>query len=656
MSFKWPSEAQWQQFLKILTKREKISFFALLFFFLVSSTFLIVNFYLENTEIRPTKGGEFVEGVVGSPRFINPIFASASDVDRDLVELIFSGLMRYNSNGGLELDLAKDYEILDDGRTYQFNLKDGLFWQDGRPLTTEDIIFTIQTIQNADIKSPLWANWIGVEVEKISEKSLRFKLSNESAIFLENTTLKIIPKHIWDNVSVENFHLFTANLNPVGSGPYKMKNLFQNKDGEITSLELVPNPYYDRKPYLQKITFRFFDSEQNLIGAAKTGLISGFSASSTTGIDLTNVFNLYSFSLPRYFAVFFNLKNSKALSEKEVRQALNYGTNKEEILNEVFPNFSEVVQSPILPDIYNFKSPTSTYPFDAERAKEILEKAGFLMTESGVREKIIKKELAFQFKSNLSSGASGKEVEELQKCLAKDSQVYPEGEVTGYFGQKTKEAVIRFQEKYKEEILKPQGLEKGTGDVKGGTRDKLNEICFEKPEEKISLRFSLTTVNQSSLVKVANLLKKQWQELGVEIELKTFNSNTVEEREILRKRSFDMLLYGEVLGQIPDPFPFWHSSQKGEFGLNLSNYENKKVDKLLETARKSLDEKERQENLEEFQEILIEESPAVFLYAPDYLYFISKEIKGIDGKTIIDPSKRLSEIENWYVKTKRVLK
>jgi peptide/nickel transport system substrate-binding protein len=147
-------------------------------------------------------------------------------------------------------------------------------------------------------------------------------------------------------------------------------------------------------------------------------------------------------------------------------------------------------------------------------------------------------------------------------------------------------------------------------------------------------------------------VQSQWENLGVEIEIETFNISTLE-REIIKPRNYETLLFGEVLGAIPDPFPFWSSLQKKDPGLNLSLYENKKCDKLLEEARKSLDENERKEKLEEFQDLLIKDAPAVFLYNPDYLYFVSKEIKGIDAKIIANPSKRFIGIENWYIKTKR---
>jgi len=654
---KWPSKPQWRQFFKILNKKEKVIFFSLLFLFFSSFLILAINFYFKNTEIKPAEGGIYIEGAVGFPRWINPLYAPSNDVDRDLTELIFSGLLKYDLNGKIVLDLARDYKILENGKIYEFYLKENLFWSDGKPLTADDVIFTIKSIQDPNAKSPLRGSWVGVKVEKISDLEIRFELKNESSVFLENCTLKIIPKHIWENISPQNFPLaLYNNLKPVGSGLYQLKNLFQDKEGKINSLTLVRNPYYfGKSPYLNEISFRFFEKEEELIKNYRQGEIKGFTLTSLT--NFTDSANLYSLILPRYFAIFFNSGNSKVLSEKEVREALNYGTNKEEIINNILEGRGKIVDSPLLPDIYGFNPPSKVYEYNLEKANDILEKAGFLKNETGIREKIVKKVIPFQFKSNLTFGSRGQEVEELQKCLAKDKEIYPEGLVSGYFGNTTKEAVIRFQEKYKEDILKPYELEKGTGEVKGKTREKLNEICFPIAEEKVLLKFSLATPNQPQLIEAANLLKKQWQALGVELEIKTFEiQNLAATEEVIRQRNYSSLLFGEVLGAIPDPFPFWHSSQKNDPGLNLASYENKECDKLLEEARKNLNEAERKEKLEKFQDILIEDAPVVFLYNPDYLYLVSKEIKGVNVKIIADPSKRFTDIEHWYIKIKRVWK
>jgi len=652
---KCPSRPQCRHFLKILTKKEKITFFVFLLLFAASFFSLLLSLYFKNTEIQPSPGGVFVEGVdrslVHQPKFINPIYAN-SDIDRDLVELIFSGLLKYDENLKVVPDLAKNYEIKDDGKVYEVYLKDNLFWSDGKPLTANDVIFTIKTIRSLDYKSPQIASWVGVEIEKISERSIRFSLKNPYDSFLENLTQKIIPEHIWKDID-----LAVYNLEPVGSGPYKLKEFKQDKAGRITSLDLVRNQrYFGKTPYLSQISFRFFDSEKELIKAGQRKKIQGILPLDPDNYQYlkTPDFQDFHLFLPRYFAVFFNPDKSKILSDLNVRQALNYGTNKAELIEKVLLGYGKTVDSPVLPEIYGFSPPSKIYNFDLELAKTLLDKAGFIEKEGGSREKTVKKELAFQFKTDLKDGSKGKDVEFLQQCLAKDPEVYPEGRVTGEFGSQTKNAVISFQEKYAKDILVPFGLTKGTGLVSKATRAKLNEICFPPPQETLPLKFSLATVNQPLLIKVADFLKERWKNLGADVEIKIYEESEI--KDVIKTRNYDSLLFAEVLGAVPDPFPFWHSLQKKDPGLNLAAYQNKKADKLLEEIRQTNDGTERKEKLEQFQDILIEDAPAVFLYNPGSVYFVSKELKGMNSGIIAEPAKRFANIENWYTKTKRVLK
>ncbi|MDO8436154.1 MAG: ABC transporter substrate-binding protein, partial [bacterium] len=657
---KWPAKSQWRQFFKILGKKEKICFFVFLGVFLVSFTALSLTIYWKNTKIAPTEGGSYVEGIVGSPRFINPVYAASFDTDRDLIELIYSGLMKYDGTGKIVPDLVKKYEISEDGRVYEFYLKENLFWSDGQPLTADDVIFTIKAIQNPSLKSPIRPNWIGVKVKKLSDLSLSFELENSSAVFLENTTLKILPKHIWEEVSSQNFPLSIYNLKPVGSGPYKLKELNQDQKGNIKSMELAINPYSaGNRPYISKIILYFFALEDELIKAFNSGEVKGFSLFTIQKYKDVKVKSSseYHFSLPRYFALFFNPEKANALSENKIRLSLNYATDKKEIIDKVLLGNGKAVDSPILPEIYGFEEPKKTYGFNPELAKKLLEEAGYTKIENGIRSKVVKKTSAFQFQSSLRLGSQGQEVKELQKCLANPPaggpDIYPGGEITGIFGAATKKAVIAFQNKYKTEILDPQGLTQGTGEVLKATRNKLNALCASPIEEKKSLSFSISTVDQPALKDIAQLLKKQWEAIGVQLDINIFDASNPGE-EVIKPRNYEILLFGEVLGMIPDPYPFWHSSQTKSPGLNLTNYADKTSDKLLENARETLNEKERKMDLEKFQELLIASAPAVFLYTSDYLYFVSKEIKGIDAKIIADPSKRFNNIENWYIKTKRV--
>ncbi|MBU0547128.1 peptidoglycan-binding protein [Patescibacteria group bacterium] len=659
----YPSKAQWMQLFNVLNKKEKIVFSLFAFLTITSFSFLLITLYLDNTKVEPTVGGYYSEAIIGFPRFINPVYAQANDVDRDLVEIIFSGLMTYDSNGKLIPQLAKEYSILEDGKIYQFVLKDDIFWHDKKPLTIDDIIFTIKTIQNPDFKSPLRVSWSGIEIERVSDNTIRFVLQKPSSIFLEYCTFKIIPEHIWKSINPENFPLSANNLKPIGSGPYKFEMLEKNQENETISLTLARNENYFAKgssgPYISKITFYFFSNQEDLIKAYSTKDIKGLALTSPEKLSKINLgLKTYSLTLPRYFALFFNLNpldgDSKTLIDDGLREALNYATDKEEIIQKVLLGYGQAVNSPVMPRIYNIKNPEETYSFDIQKAQDVLENAGFEETSDGYRVKTTNKSTSFQFESNLEVGSKGNEVTELQKCLAQFQDVYPEGEVSGYFGQQTKAAVTKFQEKYSSEILTPNGLTQGTGKTGKSTRAKLNELCNTKVES-FPLKLSLITVNQPLLVQTANIIKEQWAKIGIELNIQTFDISTLE-RDIIKKRDYQILLFGEVLGSLPDPFPFWHSSQQRDPGLNLSLYENKDSDRLLEEIRKTFDENIRKENLEKFQENIINDLPAIFLYNPDYLYLVSSDIKGVGENIISDPSKRLSNIENWYINTKRVLR
>lgn len=639
---KWPEKKQWKYFFKALGKKERFVFFFLSIAAIASLLFIGLSFYYERTETAPADGGTIVEGSAGQPRFINPIYAN-SDIDRDLSELIFSGLMKYDKDMAIVPDLALKYpETEDDERIYKFYLKDNLFWQDGTPLTSDDIVFTIKTIQNPELKSPYLANWVGVKVEKISDLGIKFTLQKPYSAFIENCAIKIIPKHIWEKVSTESFPFQSYNLeNAIGSGLYRIKEIKRdNAKQQVEYIVLEKNKaYFGTKPYISEIKFFFFSNQDELTKAAKKGKLTGLDAS--IGELDSKKWNENTTSLPRYFALFFNPNKNEILKEKDVRIALSYGTNKKEV-------GSDVLDSPLIPRFYGISDPSQTFGYDPEKAASMLDVLGYKDTDgNGVREKVISKKPAFKFKSRLAAGSSGKEVTELQKCL--------KTEETGYFGTKTKEAVIAFQEQYSDEILKPAGYDKGTGIVGEGTRNKLNVICFSNPDQSTELKFTLVTVDQPKMQEIAQTIKDQWGEIGVGVEIQTYPILQLEQ-EFIKSRNYDILLFGEVLGAIPDPFPFWHSSQINDPGLNLSLYENKDLDKLLENNRKISDETQRKENLASIQNLIVQDAPAIFLYSPKFTYLVSGSIKGISDKKAVNISKRFSDIENWYMKTKRIWK
>jgi len=669
-SKKLPSFSQWKQLFKVLKRKEKIFFLAFVILIILSGTYLLIDLYLDNTKVIPAYAGKYIEGVVGQPRFINPIYGETNDIDRTLIGLIYSGLMTYDKDGKIINDLVKNYQISNNGKTYTFELKDNLYWQDGVELTVEDVIYTIKTIQNSDYKSPLRANWLNVTVEKISKKSFSLSINSPYNSFLENCTIKIIPSHIWKDILAENFALSPYNLQPIGSGPYTLLSLQENNKNFITSLSLQVNQkYYNKLPYISKISFNFFATKEELISAANQKKIDGFDISALDenqalaekkirqGWNTNEKFNTYSFSLPRYFAVFFNTQSSNILSDVNITQALNNSANKQELVQKIQNSFKEkisIVDSPILPEYFGYLTPTVTYTYDTITAGKLLDKSGYKITSvegSPVqRSRANTKKSAFQFKSYLKIGSSGNETTELQACLARLDETFKtliKDDTDSKYGKGTESAVISFQQKYLSNTTP-------TGEVGPSTRSKLNELCFAPQDNSLPLQFSLTTINQPQLIETANILKEYWQNIGATINIKIVELSEL--KDIIKNRDYDALLYGQALGSEPDLYPFWHSTQINDPGLNLSIYQNKKADQLLKDARETLDINLKSQKYESLQNIILADAPAIFLYNPNYIYWVSGKIKGIDTLKIVDPAKRFQNIQNWFINTRRTWK
>ena len=645
----------WKRLISKFSQTEKILLAVFSFVGLAALLFLLLA--PSSSSNIPRRGGIYREGIVGQPAFINPLYSALNDTDRDLVSLIFSGLMKYDQEGHIVPDLAQSYKVSDNGKVYEFTLKDNLFWQDGQPLTADDIIFTVKTIQNPAAQSPLRASWFNIQVEKLSSQKLRFILGQTYPNFLETATTKIIPQHIWENTPAKSLALATASpYLIVGSGPFQFENL-QNRNGHVESLQLKANPHYylPGRPYLSKVTIKFFSNQQDLIKAAQSEKIDGFLLPPFAQFQDKKKFHLYSLEMPQYFAVFFNPDQSNLLAQTSIRKALSYGVDRTTIIQKVFHGKAKPVESPLLPDFYhNANRPSNAYAYNPSRAEQIFNNLGFTKQPgSSFRAKTITEKNLPLFTSRLEEGSRGEEVRNLQKCLSKFPDLYPSQKVTGYFGKETKAAVIRFQEKYYKEILKPWGFQKGTGIVSKTTRKKLNEVCStQKPPKLIPLEFTLTTVDQPQMKAVAKLLQKQWAKIGVKVNLQ-FKPTSVLESEVINPRDYQALLFGETLTMQLDLFPFWDSSRRLSPGLNLALYDNNEADKLLESLRQESDPATRQKDYEKLQTIILNDAPAVFLYRPLYLYYLSPRIKiGSPISKIAEPSQRFASIANWYLKTK----
>lgn len=184
----------------------------------------------------------------------------------------------------------------------------------------------------------------------------------------------------------------------------------------------------------------------------------------------------------------------------------------------------------------------------------------------------------------------------------------------------------------------------------------LNEnAVFKKGEEesKKELSFTLATANVDELVEAAKLIKDDLERIGIRVVLRIFEIGDLNQ-EIIRPRDYEALLFGEVTGRDPDLYAFWHSSQRLDPGLNIALYTNITTDKLLEDARVAETREARYKIYIEFEEEIQNDLPAIFLYAPDYLYIYNEKIKNVIPHTINAGSERFADIHNWNIKTDKV--
>lgn len=379
-----------------MSTREKAILTSLVVVMGISLAMSISGYVSRNSTLVAQEGGAYTEAMVGQPRYLNPILSSSSDIDLDITRVIYSSLFRLDTNLALQNDLADNVEISSDGKTYTVHMRNNATWHDGMPVTAEDVLFTIRSIQTPEYASPLASAFQGVIVEKVDDYTMRFALQKTPyAPFLSSLTVGIAPKHVWENVPPRNAGLAEQQLKPVGSGPFKFQELVtKKKTGEITSITLTKNDsYYATKPYLSGITFTFFNTHEEALDALTAGQVDGVGYVPTSLLDsISHRASLiaHKLLLPQYFGLFFNETKNPILNNKGVRSALDLATDRQQIIQQALHGNGEGVSLPIPPGLFSF--PDINGPsFDPEKAKQNLEEAGWKVGSDGIREKDGKK-------------------------------------------------------------------------------------------------------------------------------------------------------------------------------------------------------------------------------------------------------------------------
>lgn len=467
----------------------------------------------------------YVEALVGNPSTFNPLF-SEMESEKEINSLIFRGLTKVSPNGNIVGDLADKIEIKS-STEYIFSLKKNIFWHDGKKFTANDVLYTVELSQNSLYQSKVASNFKDVEIKKIDDYTISFKLKEPFSPFLTATTIGIIPKHIPLN-----------NYRPVGTGRFRFIDI-KKESSTIESDKL-------------KVKFKYYPSLEVAQTALKLGevhAITGYDFSNSDLKSWTN-FSVYQATLPyRLSAIFFNTRDEN-LKEKGLRQALAYSIPKEEIVKTLGgPKGKIAVSSFAEVDFLGIKG-QEKYKYNPEKAKQLLKNLGW---------------------------------------------------------------------EYKDNFLFKNG-------------------------KKLSL--TITTLPDSDSLDSAKKIQKSWRTLGVDVEINIVSGIELKE-QIVPNKIFTVLLSSQLLNPDPDQYVWWHTTQTNN--ANITGIASPKLDKLLEDGRKITDIKVRKERYQEFSRILSDESPAVFLYYPRFVWICSKRVKNISLKDFLEPQDRFLNSGNWII-------
>ena len=341
-------------------------------------------------EVQPATGGVYTEAMVGSMGRLNPVLDFYSPSDRDLDALLFSGLLRFDARGLPQEDLVESMGISQDGKVYNFSLYENAVFHDGNPLTSEDVVFTIDLLRNSDIPIPedIRSMWNEVEVEALDEHTLQFRLPEAYAPFMDYLTFGILPKHILGGMSAEELINAPFNMNPIGSGPYQFDQLMV-ENGEVAGVTLKRfDGYYKEPPFIEQMIFRYYPDTENALAAYREGEVEGISRVSPDALKSAlgeRGLNIYTGRLPEMSLVLLNLDNPEVpfFQEVEIRRALLTGLNRQRIIDNLRNGQAIIADGPIFPSTWAYYDGIERVGYDPDQSIDMMKEAGYTIPAEG---------------------------------------------------------------------------------------------------------------------------------------------------------------------------------------------------------------------------------------------------------------------------------
>jgi len=341
-------------------------------------------------EVQPSTGGVYSEALIGDFNRLNPVLDYANPVDQDVNRLIFSTLLRFDDRGLPINDLIESMGISQSGQNYNISLRQDAVWHDGQPLTSSDVVFTIELLRSEELPIPddIRSLWQEIEVEEMDDHTIQFRLPEPFAPFLDYLTFGILPDHILGDISPADITDSDFNMQPVGSGPYRFDR-FEVENDRISGVVLSAfEEYYQGSPFIEQFIFKYYPDSQAAIDAYQAGDVLGVSRitndilqSALAEPDL----NLHSGQVPLLSTIFLNLDDPQVpfFQDAEIRRALLMGIDRQRIITQLNDGQATLAHGPIFPGSWAYYDGVEKIEFDPEGAINNLRAAGYSIPASG---------------------------------------------------------------------------------------------------------------------------------------------------------------------------------------------------------------------------------------------------------------------------------
>ncbi len=376
---------------------------------------------------EPIVTRSYREGVLGRPTSVSPLTAR-TQADRDLVALLFGGLVKNGPSGTLLPDLAESWTVDATGATWTFQLRDDVRWHDGQPVTAEDVVFTIRTLQDPGYTGPAAGSWNDATVETVGSATVTIALANPLGGFLQAATQPIAPAHLLSGIPVTDLASDPFGQRPVGSGPFALVR-FEPDVVELAPATLVrpnesagpvvePSPSTvdslatasptrrpaEASPYLAGIEFHYFDDPEALAAAYRAGALDGASGlpPDVAGeLAATPGSRMLRYPGSTLTAVLFNLRADRhVFTTPAIRTAFLAAIDRPALIEAAFARAAGAANGPIPPTSPLF-DPAAAVPvgFSRDAAQTALKDAGWKKSENAWRRATDTEPLTFELLS-----------------------------------------------------------------------------------------------------------------------------------------------------------------------------------------------------------------------------------------------------------------